>query len=109
MLETVAALLVLGMLGTALISGVSTISRSTDRIVTYSELENLARNQMELMFSLPYHAAPYTYPAVAVPAGYSITCEATEYEPGATYIELVTVTISIDGAERLVMSAIRAE
>jgi hypothetical protein len=109
MLETVAAVFVLGAVGSALVSGISTTARSTETIVVQSEVENVARNQLEYMFGLPYQAPPHSYPVLAAPAGYAVTCEAVEHEPGNPHAEVVTVSIKVQGTERLTVSTIRAE
>ncbi len=109
LLETMAAIFVLGLVGTALLTALSTVMGSTDTIVGEADLDNLARNQMEYMYSLPYQPPPSAYPTLAVPAGYVITCQASVLEVGNSAIENVLVTITVNGVVEFELAAIRAQ
>lgn len=107
LLETAVALLIFSLVGTAVLSGLSAAAVSTRMTGAQGVVENIARNQMEYMFSLPYQAPPSFYPAVSVPPGYAVSCEAEEYVAGNPNIERVVVTVTEDGIERLVLTTLR--
>ncbi len=109
LLETVIAVMVFSMVGTAVMAGLNTAYTSGARVETQSEAENIARNQMESVFSQPYQAPGSTpYPTISPPAGYSIgIITADAVTPVDPDIEKVTVTVSRDGQDILVLTGIR--
>ena len=75
LLETVVASIVFAMVGTAVLSGLSTMYASGNLTEAQSMAENLARNQMEFLFSQPYREPQQAnYPTISgVPTDYSVT------------------------------------
>ena len=61
LLETVIAVMVFSMVGTAVMAGLNTAYMSGTKIEAQSAAENIARNQMESVFSLPYQAPGSTH------------------------------------------------
>ena len=74
-----------------------------------STAENIARNQLEDVFSEAYLAPPNPYPtSVGVPAGYTVTAATTDLPtPDPSKIEYVTVTVSYEGAAIISVQTIR--
>lgn len=107
-METVVALALFGILGTAVLVGVQTSSMSKHDFDNQSTAENLLRNQIESVFEQGYQAPGGTYQTVDAPSGYTVTVEALEYEPGSTDIEAVRVTVLQDGQPVKVMETLRA-
>lgn len=106
-IESTIAVMVFGLIGAAVLVGVSTIHISGNKIEAQAVAENVARNQMEEVFSQPYQAPPAAYQSVATPLGYSVTAQAEEYIVGETDIEKVVVIVSRDGRELLTLETLR--
>ena len=109
MMETVVAVMVFTAVGVAVLVGVSTTHMSGAKVEGQSISENIARNQMEYIFSLPYQEPPSTYPAIATPLGYSVVALAQEYVTGDTFVERVEVTVSHEGQVILALETLRAK
>ncbi len=109
LVETVLAVVVFTLVGTAVMAGLSTAHSSGAGTERQSVAENIARNQMEYMFSLPYQDPPSSYPLISVPGGYAVTCTAETYGAGGLDTEKVVVTVTFNGAEELVLEALRAK
>lgn len=90
-----------------------------DRVNSNSVGENLARNQMEYLMTLPYVAPNGTYqsiadapsPSFSIPAGYGVIAAAQTYVsddglPGS--IEKVVVTVTRDGQSVFVLESLRS-
>jgi len=107
MLETVIAVAVLGLVGTAVLAGLSTTQSSGAKTEGQSVAENIARNQMEHIFALPFQDPPSTYSVVATPAGYGVTAQALQYVPGDVNIEKLVVTVTRGAQELLVLETLR--
>src|SRR5687767_14620079 len=73
--ETLLAILIFGMVGIGVLSGMQTLSKSGAKTESQANVENIARNQMEYALSQAYQAPPFTCPTIFVPAGFSVTCE----------------------------------
>lgn len=58
LLETIIAMLVFGVMGAAVLSGLSTAHRAGAKIEQQPMAEVIARNQMEYVLSLPYVEPP---------------------------------------------------
>ena len=116
LLETVVAIIVFALIGTTVLVGVSTARRSGELVDTQSIAENVARNQMEYLFSRAYKAPPLSYASIAdlpdndfnVPSGFTVTATAILrsgiVDPD---IETVRVTVSHLGEQVLVLESIR--
>jgi Tfp pilus assembly protein PilV len=107
MLEAVVAVMVFTLVGVGGLGGLSTVHISGAETESQSIAENLGRNQMENVFSLPYQDPPSTYPSLATPPGYSVLAEAEEYVVGDPAIEKVVVTVSHDSQQVLVLETLR--
>lgn len=105
--DVLIALMLLTLVGAATLGGLSVASRGGGLAEGQSVAENIARNQMEQLFTLPYQAPPSTYPAIATPAGYSVTAQAVELLPGVQDIAKLVVTVDRDGAQVLVLETLR--
>lgn len=108
LVETVVALALFGILGTAVLASVQTSSISKGVFDEQSMAENILRNQMEYVFEQPYESPGETYLTVAIPDGYSVTVEALEYEATSADIETVQVTVFKDGQQVKVLQTLRA-
>jgi hypothetical protein len=107
LLETAVALSVFALVGTAVLVGVSLAHTTGSRVESQSVAENLARNQMEYVFSQPYQAPPAAYPTVSAPDGYTVSAVAEEYVLGDPNVEKVVVTVNRDGQSVLVLETLR--
>ena len=108
MVETVVAVIAFSLVGSAVLVGLSTAHSSASRTDRQSIGENVGRNQMEYIFSLPYQSPPHTYPSVSAPPGYMVTAAAEEFVMGDPNIEKLNVTVSRDGGNILVLETLRA-
>ena len=116
LLETVVAVVIFALIGAATMVGIQTATLTGERVEDKSIAENLARNQMEHVFSQAYKAPPLDYDSIAdipgntfsVPSDFTVTAVAVE-RPGTvgTDIETVKVTVSRNGQEILVLETIR--
>ena len=110
MLEVVVALLVFGSIGSAILFGVSTVQTSGSKTEVQSVAENLARNQMEYLYSLAYQGSTSTYPSItALPPGYGVTAESRTFIEGDSNIEKIVVTVSRGGRDILVLESLRTK
>ncbi len=118
LIETVIALAMFSSAGTAVLMGVGAAHRSGDTVNASAVAENLARNQMEYVTSLPYVAAPGNYASVgddpsldlSIPAGFAVSAAAQSYIaddglPGV--IQKVVVTVTRDGQSVLTLESLR--
>lgn len=96
-------------MGSAVLTGLSTSHTASAVTKEQSLAENIARNQMEYVFSLPYSAPTSTYPSVAAPAGYTVTALAGEYIVGDPNIEKVMVTVQHSGVTVLTLESLRTD
>ncbi|MBI2916722.1 MAG: type II secretion system protein [Chloroflexi bacterium] len=108
LIEALVAVMVFSLVGTAVLVGLSVTHRSGAETEGQSVAENVARNQMENAFSLPYQAPLSTYPPISAPAGYSVTATADWEVLDDTNLERVTVTIHREGRDILVLETFRA-
>ena len=108
LLETVVAVAILGVVGSAVLAGVQTSSISKGQFDAQSTAENILRNQMEYLYEQAYEPPSGTYLTVASPPGYSVTTEALVYEETSTDIETVRVTVYKDGQPLKTMETLRA-
>ena len=118
MIESVVAVLLFTVVGSAVLSGMSTVHRSSAATERQAVLENVARNQMNYLNSQPFEVAPYTYatstcpgPAISLPTGYSITCTADVYTDsyltGGDYLSKLVVTVDHEGQQQIVLQTLR--
>ena len=118
MVESVVAVLLFSVVGSAVLSGMSTVHRSSATTERQAVLENIARNQMNYLNSQPFVVAPYTYasstcpgPGITVPAGYNITCTAETYSDayltGGDHLSKLVVTVGHGGQQQMVLETLR--
>jgi Tfp pilus assembly protein PilV len=96
--ETLIAIAILGMTLVVFLGGLSTGLLATGGADRLSTAHELARSQLEYTKSAAFSAAPYSYPTVTPPSGYSVTAAATTISEGDANIELITVQVSKDGS-----------
>ena len=116
LLETVVAIIVFALIGTTVLVGVSTARRSGDIVDKQSIAENVARNQMEYLFSRAYKAPPCSYTPISdlpdndlnIPSGFTVTATAL-LRSGITDPNLETVRVIVNhlGEQVLVVETIR--
>ena len=108
MLEAVVAMSVFALVGVAVLVGLSTTHNSGATVEGHSIAENLGRNQVEYIFSIPYQDPPSFYPTVVAPTGYGITAAAEEYVQNETAVQKIVVTVDHGGETVLVLETLRA-
>lgn len=110
LVEVIIAVAILAIAITGLLAGFSTGSlsiRKTDRLIT---VENLARSQLELTRSQTYLAAPSSYASVTpVPAGYSISSDATSIAGRDANVQKITVTVQYEGNVLLTLEGFKLD
>ena len=108
LLETVVALSVFGVVGTALMSGIQTSYLSKTQFDIRSRAENIVRNEMETVFAQPYQAPPYTYSTATTSDGFVVTSVAVDYSTTSdANLETVRVTVQHGGQTVKVLEAAR--
>ena len=115
LMETILVVLVFSLVGTAVLSGISGTRSSGARTERQGFAENIARNQIEYIFTLPYQEPPSTYPSINLSgqdyAGYAVSGQAID-DPdsgGNPNIERVLATVSFGGGEILSLETLRAK
>lgn len=109
LIEAVVATTIFTIVGSAVLVGLSTTHISGAKTEEQSVAENIARNQMEKVFSLPYRDPPSTYPAIVTTSGYGVSAAAEEYVVGDPNIEKVVVRVTHESEEVLVLETMRAK
>ena len=85
LLETVVASIIFALVGTAVLSSLGTVNIAGALTEEQSQAENIARNQMEAIFEQVYREPDQTpYPAIAVPAAYSVGMAVTHWTESPT-------------------------
>ena len=108
LLETVVALTVFGILGTAVLSSVQTSYISKRQFDIQSESENIVRNQMEYVFEQPYKPWVDTYLTITPPTAYSVLADALQYGTSTDpNVETVRITVNHYGQAVKVFETIR--
>ena len=111
LLETVIATIVFALVGTAVLAGLSTMYASWSKTEVQSVAENVARNQMEFLFSQPYREPQQTpYPTMSgIPANYSVATMvefADSVDPDPE-VERITITSRYDGQDILTLQTLQ--
>ncbi len=105
LVESLAAVAILGVVVAAFVvalsSGTIAVRKGDQEVVAQS----LAQTQLEYVKGYPYDPAATTYPTVDTPEGYSISVEVGSIPEaeGETNIQKITVTISRDGEDILIV------
>ncbi len=95
--ETLAAVAILGTAVTGFITGLSAGSVAAGTQDTLAMSQGLARSQLEYTKSYAYNPAASTYPAIAAPSGYGISVSVSTVPSTDTNIQKITVTVSYNG------------
>jgi prepilin-type N-terminal cleavage/methylation domain-containing protein len=93
LVETLAALAILGTSVTAFIAGLSTGTIAVRNQGVTAFTQELAQTQLEYTKSCAYSAAAVTYPLVTAPPGYSITVSVSAVPGTDTNIQKITATV----------------
>ena len=117
LIEVIIAMFVFTLVGTAILSGLSTMQISGARVENQSIAENIARNEAEYVMTLAYilpggpdyEISPAILP---LPEGYAVsatptTLEVTGLTTDPNTIEMVVVTISLDGNPILTLETVK--
>ena len=114
-IETILVVMIFSVVGTAVLSGISGTHSSGARTERQGFAENIARNQIEYIFTLPYQEPPSTYPSIDLSgqdyAGYAVTGQAI-VDPNAggnPNIERVVVEVLFGGEEILSLETLRTK
>ena len=111
MLETLIAVTILVTLASATLIGARTAQSLRTSVDRQSIAENVARNQMEYIFSLPYRPPPTPYPAItSTPDGYLVTTTVGLFAGYASDANFQVITVEVTGAGQslLKLSTLRA-
>ena len=104
LVESLIAVTIVGIALTALVATLSTGSIAVQRSDKRVTAENLARAQLEYTKGQAYRIAPALYDTLTpLPAGYSISAEASSISGRDADIQKITVTVSYNGDSVLVM------
>lgn len=104
LVESLIAVAIMAIAVTAFLAAFSTGSLAVRRADKGVTAENLARSQLEYTKSQAYVAAPASYDTITpVPAGYSISSDATSIAGRDANIQKITVTATRDGKVLLVL------
>ena len=113
--ETILVVMIFGVVGTAVLSGISGTRSSGARTERQGFAENIARNQIEYIFTLPYQEPPSTYPSIDLSGqdyvGYAASSQAI-VDPDASgnpNIERVLVDVSFGGEAILSLETLRSK
>ncbi|MBA7662816.1 hypothetical protein ES703_70849 [subsurface metagenome] len=113
LIETVTALCVMGFIGVAFLTSLSTTSNSTDLYEQRFTASVLAQSQIEILKATPYeHISPYyeTVPSPAgKPPGYDILISTVLQEEGKQDKQEITVKVSQDGHHLFELTTIKAD
>ena len=108
----VESLIAVAILGTAVVvfmSGISTGSLATNQADMLSTAHELARSQMEETKSAAFNAAPFSYPTVVPPSGYSVTSTAGAIALGDGSVQKITVQVNRDGAPAFTLEGYKVD
>lgn len=88
---------------TGLVLALSTGALATGKVTQRGTLQDLARSQMEYVKAQPYSAAPTSYPAITAQQPYTLAAVASPLGGSDNGIQLITVTVYMDGASLLAL------
>ena len=109
LLESLVAVVIFSVIGTAALSGLTTTYSSGDATERHATAENIVRNQIDFALSQPYQDPPFTCPLVSVPARYGVTCTGEEYVVSDTNVARLLVTVTFDGSQELAVETLRVK
>jgi len=99
--ESLAAVAILGAAVVAFIIALSTGSLAVREVDQETIAQSLVRTQLEYIKGYPYDPAATTYPTVEAPEDYTISVDVSPIPDTDTDIQKITVTISRDREEIL--------
>lgn len=108
LLETLVALIVLGVLGSIMFSGVQTSYIAKRNFDIHSRAENIVRTEIESVYAQAYKPPGQTYTSITTVDGFTITSVALPYSTTTTDIERVRVTVDYGGNTLETLEAVRA-
>lgn len=110
MVESVISIALFTIVGTAVMSGLSTTQISGAQTERQSIAEFVARNQMASIFESAYLNIGTSYPAVTTPEGYTVTATTVEVDVLALDpdVKKVIVTVSYGNDTVFVLETIKA-
>jgi type II secretory pathway pseudopilin PulG len=97
MIEVLVAIGVLGTAVLAALMSISTAAAVTSRVSEEANAEWLAASQIDIVRAAPFALTPANYPAITAPTGYTVTNTTAEFIVGQTNIQRVTITVLRDG------------
>ena len=104
LVETLVAVAVLGTSVVAFVVALSTGSIAVGAQAEEVAAQSLARSQLEYTKSCPFDPDALTYPAVEAPEGYAVTVEVTSVPGGDDGIQKITVNVSRESRDILMVS-----
>ena len=109
LMEALVAVSVFTLLGTAVLSGSSTMYRALAGAEQDALAENVARNQIEVILAAPYQDPPHTYTPLPAPPGYAVTAEAQEVVAGEPNIARLVVVVTLNGEPAMTLESLRSK
>ncbi len=110
LMETIVVVTVFALVGTAVMMGLNTTYAVGENTESQSRAENVARNQMENIFTQTY-SPPLgaDYATITPPVGYAVAVTHEDVDPGSPDpdIEKITVTVSRDSVDILSLETYR--
>ena len=104
LVETLIAVALLGTSVVAFVVSLSTGVMAANEHGQETVAQRLAQTQVEYTKSYPYNPSASTYPAVAAPAGYTVSVGVGSVPGADTNIQKITVTISKGSANIFMVS-----
>jgi type II secretory pathway pseudopilin PulG len=102
--ESLAAVAVLGAAVVAFIVALSTGSLAVREVDEETVAQSLARSQLEYIKDYPYNSAATTYPKVETPEGYTVSVAVSSIPETNTDIQKITVIISRESEDILTVA-----
>ena len=109
LMEALVAVSVFTLLGTAVLSGTSTMYRALEDVEQDALAENVARNQIEVILAAPYQDPPHTYTPLSAPPRYAVTAEAQEVVAGDPNIARLVVVVTLNGKPAMTLESLRSK
>ena len=98
LIEMMLAVAIVGTAMLAVVTAFSTASKTAQFVDSAATSQWLATSQMELVRAATFVPTPGTYAAVTAPTGFAVTNVTSAVAGGDANIQIVTVTITEDGA-----------
>ena len=99
LVETLAAVAILGTAVVAFATGLATGSIAVGEHDGQATAQGLAQSQMEYTKSYAYNPGAATYPLLEAPEGYNLNVSVSAAPGGDADIQKITVTVSREGEE----------